>query len=200
MQALERKYPTKPTTTGQIERIEGEYIRHGTLCLMASFHIASGLVITSKIGQTRTEHDFSEHIRCTVAIDPCASWVFVADQLNTHMSEQLVRMVAELCGIKEELGVKGKMGILKTKASRKKFLEDKSHRIRFVYTPRHCSWLNQVEIWFSILARRFLKRGSFVSTEDLHEQLKKFIEYFNAVLAKPFKWTYTGKPLEAGVR
>jgi len=200
MQALERKYPTKPMKQGQVERIEGEYIRHGTLCLIASFHVVSGLIITSRIGQTRTEKDFAEHIRCTVEVDPCASWVFVADQLNTHMSENLVRLVAELCNMMEELGAKGKTGILKTKTSRKKFLEDKSHRIRFVYTPRHCSWLNQVEIWFSILARRFLKRASFVSTEDLHEQLKKFIEYFNTVLAKPFKWTYTGRPLEAGVR
>jgi hypothetical protein len=200
MQALERKFPNKPPKQGQIERIEGEYIRHGTLCLIASFHVVSGIIIASRIGRTRTEEDFAGHIRCTVEVDPCASWIFVADQLNTHMSEALVRLVAELCDIDDDLGVKEKRGILKTMASRRRFLEDKSHRIRFVYTPRHCSWLNQVEIWFSILARRFLKRASFVSTEDLHEGLIKFIQYFNAVLAKPFKWTYTGRPLEAGVR
>ena len=79
---------------------------------------------------------------------------------------------------------------------RKKFLEDTGHRIRFVYTPRHASWLNQVEIWFSILARRALKRASFTSIEALKQRLLDFINYFNAVLAKPFKWTYAGKPLQ----
>ena len=200
MQATERKFPSKPTKPGQIERIEGEYIRHGTLCLIASFHVVSGVVIASRIGPTRTEDDFAEHIQCTVDIDPCASWIFVSDQLNTHKSEALVRFVAERCGIDDDLGVKGKSGVLKTMATRRMFLEDRSHRIRFVYTPRHCSWLNQVEIWFSIVARRFLKRASFRSTTELHERLIKFIEYFNAVLAKPFRWTYTGRPLEAGVR
>ncbi len=200
MQATERKFPTKPTKPGQVERMEGEYIRHGTLCLIASFHVVSGNIIASRIGPTRTEEDFAEHIRSTVEIDPHASWIFIADQLNTHMSEALVRLVAERCGIHDDLGVKGKRGVLKTMASRRKFIEDSSHRLRFVYTPRHCSWLNQVEIWFSILARRFLKRASLRSTEELNERLVKFIEYFNTVLAKPFKWTYTGRPLEAGVR
>ena len=106
-------------------------------------------------------------------------------------------MVAKRCGIEIDLGVKGRRGILKSRHSRKKFLVDASHRIRFVYTPRHCSWLNQVEIWFSILTRRLLKRGSFCSLDDLRERLVAFIRYFNEVLAKPFKWTYTGRPLQA---
>ncbi len=70
-------------------------------------------------------------------------------------------------------------------------------RIRFVYTPKHTSWLNQVEIWFSILVRRLLKRASFTSLEDLEQQLLDFIQYFNETMAKPFKWTFTGKPLAA---
>ncbi len=200
MQAIERKYPNKPMKAGQIELIEGEYIRHGTMCLIASFCVVSGMVIASRIGPTRTEEDFAKHIRNTVDIDPDALWIFVADQLNTHKSESLVHFVAERCGIDDDLGIKGKSGVLKTMASRKSFLEDMSHSIRFVYTPRHCSWLNQVEIWFSIVGRRFLKRASFRSTEELHEQLLEFIEYFNTILSKPFKWTYTGRPLEAGVR
>jgi transposase len=81
--------------------------------------------------------------------------------------------------------------------TRRRFLEAPAHRIRFVYTPKHCSWLNQVEIWFSILVRRLLKRGSFASVEELEARVLAFIAYFNRVLAKPFKWTYTGRPLAA---
>jgi hypothetical protein len=197
IQALERIHPTLPTKPGFIERQEFEYTRHGTLCLIANFLIATGRVVNSTIGPTRTEEDFANHIRATVGTDPDAGWVFVVDQLNTHMSEQLVRLVSELCGLDVDLGVKGKRGILKSMKSRKAFLSDMAHRIRFVYTPRHSSWLNQVEIWFSILSRRLLKRGNFSSVEDLRERLLAFIDYFNAVLAKPFKWTYTGRPLVA---
>ena len=197
IQALERLHPTKPTRPGLAERIEFEYRRHGTLCLIANFDVATGKAILPTIGPTRTEEDFAEHIARTIDSDPDAPWIFVLDQLNTHKSETLVRLVAERCSIKDDLGVKGKSGILKTMASRKKFLEDQSHRIRFVYTPRHASWLNQVEIWFSILSRRALKRASFVSLEALEKRLVDFIDYFNAVLAKPFRWTYAGKPLRA---
>lgn len=197
IQALERIHPTLPAKPGYIERLEFEYERNGTLCLIANFFVATGKVVSSTIGPTRTEKDFAAHIQQTVGTAPDDGWVFVVDQLNTHMSESLVRLVAELCGLDVELGVKGRKGILKSKKSRKRFLSDLGHRIRFVYTPRHSSWLNQVEIWFSILTRRLLKRGSFSSVEDLRAQLIAFIEYFNAVLAKPFKWTYTGRPLVA---
>jgi DDE superfamily endonuclease len=152
-------------------------------------------VICPSIGDTRTEKDYADHIARTVASDPLAPWIFVNDQLNTHMSATLVCLIATLCCITESLGVKGKSGILKSKASRRAFLEDPSHRIRFVCTPRHASWLNQVEIWFSILARRFLKRGNFRSKQDLKEKLLAFIDYFNDTMAKAFKWTYKGKPL-----
>lgn len=197
MQALERKYETKPVRPGLVERIEFEYIRHGTLCLMANFDVVTGKVVSPSIGPTRTEVDFVAHIDRTIESDPDAPWVFVVDQLDTHASAGLVALVARRCGLDDELGTKGKDGILKSKKTRRAFLEDQTHRIRFVYTPRHCSWLNQVEIWFSILARRLLKRSSFNSIDDLHQRVLAFIEYFNAVLAKPFKWTYTGRPLQA---
>jgi len=197
MQALERLHDTKPVRPGLVERIEFEYIRHGTLCLIANFDVVTGKIVSSTLGPTRTEADFAAHIARTVDTDPDAPWIFVADQLDTHKSATLVEFIAKRCGIEEELGVKGKEGILKSKKTRKEFLQDPSHRIRFVYTPRHCSWLNQVEIWFSILARRLLKRASFTSLEDLHARTLAFIEYFNNVLGKPFRWTYTGRPLQA---
>lgn len=197
IQALERIHATKPTRPGLTERIEFEYQRHGTLCLIANFDVATGKSIVASIGATRNEEDFATHIAQTIDTDPDATWVFVLDQLNTHKSEALVRLVAERCEIDEDLGAKGKDGILKSMATRKAFLEDPEHRVRVVYTPRHASWLNQIEIWFSILARRALKRASFTSLDDLRQRLLDFIEYFNAVLAKPFRWTYAGKPLQA---
>jgi hypothetical protein len=197
MQALEHLYEAKPVRPGLIERIEFEYIRHGTLALIANFDVVTGKVISPSIGPTRTEEDFVAHVRKTIDNDPFAAWIFVTDQLDTHRSAKLVELIAQQCGLEEPLGIKGKEGILKSKATRKEFLADETHRIRFVYTPRHCSWLNQVEIWFSILARRLLKRASFVSTEDLKSRVLQFIAYFNSVLAKPFRWTYTGRPLQA---
>ena len=197
MQALERLHETKPVRPGLVERVEFEYIRHGTLCLMANFDVVTGQVERPSIGPTRTEVDFVAHINQTIQTDPGATWIFVVDQLDTHLSASLVELVARRCGIRDDLGIKYNKGILKSKRTRRAFLEDSSHRIRFVYTPRHCSWLNQVEIWFSILARRLLKRSSFTSLDDLRARVHAFIEYFNKVLSKPFRWTYTGRPLQA---
>ena len=195
IQALERIAPTKPTAPGQVERREFEYARHGTQCLIANLDVVTGEVISPTVQATRTEVDFVDHVARTVATDPDAEWIIVCDQLNVHWSEGLVRYVAGQCQLPDDLGKKGRRGVLKSKATRKAFLEDKSHRIRFVYTPRHTSWLNQIEIWFSILMRRVLRRGSFRSTKDLRDRLLAFIDYFNRTLAKPFKWTYTGRPL-----
>jgi len=197
MQALERLHETKPVRPGLVERVEFEYIRHGTLSLIANFDVVTGKVVSPSVGPTRTEADFVSHIDRTIDTDPTAGWVFVIDQLDTHRSATLVELVARRCGIQDDLGVKGEKGILKSKKTRRKFLEERTHRIRFVYTPRHCSWLNQVEIWFSILARRLLKRSSFISLEDLRSRALQFIEYFNNVLGKPFRWTSTGRPLRA---
>jgi hypothetical protein len=197
MQALERLHARRPTKPGLIERWEFEYIRHGTLALIANFEVATGQVIAPSLGPTRTEDDFAQHLAKTIDTDPEAPWIFVMDQLNIHKSEALVRLVAERCQLDDNLGVKGQSGIMHSMATRAAFLQDASHRIRFVYTPKHTSWLNQVEIWFSILVRRLLKRASFVSVKDLHERIVAFIEYFNTALAKPFKWTYKGRPLSA---
>ena len=195
MQALERLHPALHMRPGQIERQEFEYVRHGTQCLIANFEVATGRVLAPSIGPTRTEEDFAAHIAQTIATDPAAAWICVVDQLNTHQSEALVRLVAATDGSPAVLGVKGKEGILASMASRKTFLADPSHRIRFVYTPKHSSWLNQVELWFGILVRRVLKRGSFPSVAALRQRILAFIAYFNTTLAKPFQWTYKGRPL-----
>src|SRR5271163_1246445 len=195
IQALERIAATKLMKAKQVELREFEYKRHGTQCLIGNLEVATGRVICPTVQATRTERDFAEHIARTVASDPQAGWIFVSDNLTTHVSETLVRFVAKECGIQDDLGVKEKRGILKSVPTRRKFLEDKTHRIRFVYVPKHTSWLNQIEIWFGILVRRVIKRGNFTSLKDLRDKILAFISYFNETLAKPFKWTYTGRPL-----
>lgn len=196
IQALQRKHPGLPLRPGQVERREFEYIRHGTQCLIANFDVVTGQIIAPTCGERRTEADFLDHVKNTVATDPFAvRWHFVVDNLNIHQSESLVRYVAAVSGITCDLGEFGKQGILHNKASRAAFLSDPSHKIVLHYTPKHCSWLNQIEIWFSILVRKVLRRGNFSSTDDLRQKVLAFIDYFNRTMAKPFQWTYEGKPL-----
>lgn len=197
IQALERIAQTKPPRPGMIEKIEGEYIRHGTLCLTANFEVATGEIASFTIAPTRNELDFANHVEAMIAPDPTGIWTIVGDNLNTHLSATLVERVATWCGITDDLGVKGKSGVLHNKASRTAFLADPTHRIRLVYTPKHSSWLNQVEMWFSVLVRRLLKRSSFTSLDNLRERIEKFIAYFNTTLARPYRWTYTGRALAA---
>jgi transposase len=194
IQALERLYPDIPPGPGRVQRREYEYTRHGTLCLTANLEIWCGWIIAPTLGPTRTEADFVAHIQQTVETDPAACWVFIADNLNTHQSESLVLWVAQTCEIEEDLGEKGNRGVLKSQASRAAFLSDPAHRIRFVYTPKHTSWLNQVELWFSILVRKLLRRSSFRSIEDLKARILAFIDYFNRTMAKPIRWLYSVEP------
>lgn len=180
---------------GDVEARAFEYIRHGTQTLSANLAVATGRIVSPTVQATRTEADFAEHIRQTVARDPSGSWICITEHLNTQQSETLVRYVAAACNIEEPWGIKGQSSIVESMKTRAAFLENPNHRIRLVYTPKHASWLNQVEIRFSILVRRVLRRGHFTSTEALRQRLLDFIEYFTTILAKPFKWTYAGRPL-----
>lgn len=196
--ANERRAATKLTLPGEVAKVECQYTRHGTLSLTGSWDVVLGQMIHTTIDETRNDNDFAHHIRKTIATDPSASWVIVADNLNTHYGEAVVRTIAELLGIDQEsLGdKKGRRGVLGSMASRREFLCDPSHRIRFAYIPKHSSWLNQIEVIFGIIARRVIRPGSFTSKQDLKEKLVDFVNYYNHTFAKPLNWTYTGRPTQ----
>lgn len=198
IQALERQEADLPMKPGKVHRREFEYTRHGTQCLIANFDVVTGRIENPTIGDTRNEEDFAAHIVSLLNSDlDTKKWRLIVDNLNTHQSESLVRLVAQRSNVDMDLGVKGQSGILKSMESRAAFLSDPSMDVRFIYTPKHCSWLNQVEIWFSILQKKLLRRLNCKSTDYLKEQILKFIAYFNDTMAKPFQWSKNKKPLNA---
>lgn len=200
VQALERQHPDVPMKPAHVVRREFEYVRHGTLSWFINFDVVNGEVIVPSWGPTRTEEDFVAHMQRLIASDQQASrWHIMVDNLNIHQSESLVLWIAEREGITQgTLGLKGKRGILRSMESRAAFLHDPTHTIVFYYTPKHASWMNQVEIWLSILVRKLLKRGNFSSLEGLRDQILAFIAYYNHTMAQPIKWTYTGLSPDRG--
>jgi transposase len=189
MQAVERDGKTLPTQPGKVERREFNYIRHGTQVLTGNIHLGTGKLITPTLADTRTEEDFVRHIERMIKTDPDAPWVILCDQLNTHKSETLVRFIANAIGDDQVLGEKGRSGILQNMKTRQAYLCDLSHRLRFVYTPKHCSWLNPIEVWFSILGKHVLNRGNFTSIPDLKQKIEQYIASYNKRLAKAWKWS-----------
>jgi len=183
-----------PMQQGRNARVDHEYKRNGTTCLIAARNITTGKISTYTQGETRTEEDYLEHVKNIVATEQHKEHIIICDQLNTHKSASLVKWIALKIGIKQEsLGVKGKFGILKSQKSRMSFLENPDHRIRFLYTPKHCSWMNQIENWFAILQRKVIRFGEFYSVKKLEQSIEKFITYYNQVLAKPIIWKFTAK-------
>jgi transposase len=192
IQALERKHPTIQGRAGSFTRIEHEYIRHGTRCLTAGFEVATGAVM-GMLTANRPAEVFAEFVQWACDYYAEAPRLhLVVDNLSTHYHTLICQVVADFCHCDA--------GPLKTGSQRKRFLTDSSKRVVFHFTPTHASWLNQIEIWFSTLTRKVIRRGDFGSLEDLEDKIIAFMDYHNAYLAKPYKWTYTGKPLAVETR
>jgi DDE superfamily endonuclease len=189
MQILQRRYPTQPVQPGKPEKREHEYIRHGVRALIASFVVATGQVVWN-LGQTRTSADFATHLASVVhQLPEMQRYDWVVDNLNTHWSLDVCRLIAQWCGVPFVAQA------LRHGAQRRAFLNDPTHKHVFHFTPKHGSWLNQVALWLSVLARRFLKRGDFWSAQDFATRLSDYLEVYNTYQAHPYRWTYTGQPL-----
>ncbi len=189
MQILGRKYPTQPAQPGRPEKREFEYIRYGTRALITSFAVATGEVVWD-LGPTRTSADFGRHVgHVATHFRQFERFDWVVDNLNTHWSLEVCEYVAALSDVVFEPRQ------LRTGAQRRAFLTDPAHKHVFHFTPKHGSWLNQVELWFSVLSRRFLRRGDFASAAEFEQRLRVFLDDYNARHAHPYRWTYTGEPL-----
>lgn len=189
IQALERKYPGRPMEPGRPERREFEYIRHGTRCLIASLAVPTGQIL-GDVSARRGSLDFCRHLRHVAAQFPDVKrFHWVMDNLNTHWNLAMCRCIARLSGVPFEPKK------LRNGLQRRAFLTNPEHKHVIHYTPKHGSWLNQIEIWFGVLQRRVIRRGNFCSKADLTRKIVDYIAYYNENLAHPYRWTYTGQPL-----
>lgn len=193
IQAIERHTATAPLSKGGYTRKEYEYTRHGTTTLIGAVNVGNGQLISAHLGPTRDETDYADFTKITVGQLPELDKIVVlSDQLNTHVSESLVRWIAEEQGYDEDLGIKGKYGILENMNTRRAFLEREEHRIQFLFTPKHCSWLNPIENWFAKLQRHVITNGNFSSVKELENKIRDYISFYNTCLAKPLNWKFKG--------
>jgi len=192
IQALERKHPDLLMIPGIPQRIEHEYTRHGTRCLTAAFNVATG-VVHGMLTPDRPNAVFASFVDalCRDGAPDAPKIHLVMDQLNTHWSHDLCRVVANYSDIHYDPADHPKG------PDRQKFLMRDDKRVIVHYTPKHASWLNQIEIWFSVLVRKLLKRETFRSTTELEQRVLEFIAFHNRYLAHPYRWTYTGAPCRA---
>lgn len=163
IQALSRRYPTQPASPGELGRFEFEYKRHGTLALIAAFDVRTGRVF-GQCRRRRTAKDLEQFMDAVARRYPSGNVYIIWDNLNIHHGEAWQR-----------------------------FNERHGGRFHFVYTPKHASWVNQVEIWFGILQRRVLRYGEFSNREDLRARIEGFIRHWNRCEAHPFRWTFRGR-------
>jgi hypothetical protein len=192
MQILGRPFPTQPPEPGKPAKREFEYLRLGTRTIIASFVVATGEVVWD-LGPTRTNLDFRAHVLRVAAHFPAMKrFDWVVDNLNTPRSLELCEVVAYLCGLPF------RPEALQTPEQRRVWLSTPEHEHVFHYLPRHGSWLNQVELWFSVRARQFLRRGDFPSVPEFEERLGRSMEDDHLERAPPYSWTYTGQPLVRG--
>jgi hypothetical protein len=187
-QILQRTYPTQPMVPGKPEQRAHAYIRHGVRALIASFVVATGQVVWH-VGQTRTSADFAAPLaHVGTQLPAMRRYDWVVDHLKTHWSLAVCRRVAPWCEVPDVARD------LRRGVQRRAFLSDPSHRHVFHFTPKHGSWLNQVELWCSVVARQFLKRGDFDAAHTFETRLTDYLEVSNTHHAHPYRWTYTGQP------
>ena len=194
MQAKVRAHPPRPMPPGLVACVEGASSRHGPQTWIAPVAVATGLVMAPSVGPTRTAEDVDGHRARTISRDPAAAGGCLVDRLNAPPAASLVRFVATQSGREEEGGGKGQAAMVASRSTRAAFFEDPTPRLRLVYTPTQTSWFHQVEIWCGILVRRRLKRASFTAVDDLRARLFAVLDEVNKTRAKPFTWTYAGRP------
>ncbi len=187
IQALERKYPDQSTEPGQTYRREHSYLRHGTQDLLAAFEVASGNIFAKTLDGHSSVYWEGFIKELVLQYPEDQKFHFIQDNYSTHSTPELCQLIANLSGVL--------LPTLKTQEDRRRWLRQDDKRIVFHYLPTHASWLNQIEIWFSTLSRKLLKRLNVSSLQELKDKIVKFINYYNDKIAHPYKWTYTGKPL-----
>ena len=162
IQAKHRKYPGQPPRPGRLARREFEYARNGTVSIIAALHVATGQVIAEPISRNNSATFTGFLHRLDQCTDPRLNIHLVMDNGSSHTSRATRAWLA-------------------------------AHpRISVTYTPKHASWLDMAELWFSALTRALLRRGEFTSRADLIGKITDFTIRHNRT-ARPWTWTYDAR-------